>query len=174
MTSWQGIAAQKRPAEDRLIERYRARLIDHNNPRYVDDPESTVTTAWGVGHRFESGFYVTGFSRRSAWPETQMVLDVFWDIHPDRRFVVMRSLWPPGQIHEPEPPESGYFYLNLWESIVARATRWLRVQPGPVVYFIWSTTNDLDDPPAPGDPPPELLAARAQTAAIKRRWVPAG
>ena len=48
---------------------------------------------------------------------------------------------------------------------------WLRVQPGPVVYFIWSSPVDLDDPPASGNPPQELLAARAETANINSHWL---
>jgi hypothetical protein len=116
-----------------------------------------------VGHRFENGLYITSFGRRSAWPETQIVLNIFWKVHPDRRFVVMKGLWPPARIDRPEPPENELFYMNLWESMLTRAGRWLRVQPGPVVYFIWGSPVDLDNPPAPGDPPSELLEARAET-----------
>jgi hypothetical protein len=48
--------------------------------------------------------------------------------------------------------------------------RWLRLQPGPVVYLIWRTPVDFDSPPAIGEPPVELLEARAEVDEIKRRW----
>jgi hypothetical protein len=174
MTSqWQDLAAQKRSSEDRLIERYRAALFDHGSSASTADDARTITTPWGIGHRFHRGLYATEFSRRSAWPETQIVIDLVWQAYPERRFIVMRGIWPPERVHDPEPRYNDLFYINLWESIMTRASNWLAVQPGPVVYFIWSNRADLDDPPAAGDPPPELLSARAEVAAIKSRWLKA-
>lgn len=172
MSTWQDLASERQAGEDSLIERFRATLFDRDESDTSDDPDRTVATPWGaVGHRFHRGLYITDFRRRSAWPETQLVLDVFWEAHPERRFIVMKGIWPPERIQEPEPPENELFDLNLWESIVTRARRWLRVQPGPVVYFIWSSPVDLEDPPASGNPPQELLAARAETANIKSHWL---
>jgi hypothetical protein len=171
MSTWQEIAEKRRAVEDRLIQRYQDRLFGDGSPIGEDADDRVAMTPWGLGHRFHSGFYITAFRRRSAWPETQVVMDLFWEAHEDRHFVLMKSIWPPDRIHDPGPPHNDLFYVNLWESIVSRASGWLRVQPGPLVYFIWSTPVDLNDPPAPGDPPSALLAARAETAEIKSHWL---
>jgi hypothetical protein len=56
------------------------------------------------------------------------------------------------------------------EWIHKRSTRWMSMQPGPLVDFIWSSSVDFDRPPAAGDPPPELLTARSQIDRIKSAW----
>lgn len=115
--------------------------------------------------------HVTGIGRRSVWPETQMVLDMFWENFPDRHFVVLRTIWPPDRWFDAEPPINDVLWFNLAEHIHTRAERWLRQQPEPRVYFIWSNTADLEDPPATGGPPPELMAARDELADVRRRWL---
>jgi hypothetical protein len=60
--------------------------------------------------------------------------------------------------------------VNIGESIQKRFKRRLAEHPGPILYFFWWTELDLSDPPAPGDPPPELLAARAERERIRSQW----
>ena len=67
-----------------------------------------VTQRWrrlgGIGRALPIiSMYVTGIRRVSAWPETMMVLDAFWENFPDRRFVVMVSIWPPSRWQDQEP-----------------------------------------------------------------------
>ena len=163
---------QVRPAEDRLIDRYREELFRGPSPA-PDRGYPTTQTPWGIGREFFSAMHVTAVGRRSVWPETQMVLDMFWENFPDRHFVVLRAIWPPDYWHEAEPPHNEVFWFNLAEHIHTRGLRWLRLQPGTQVYFIWSNTADLANPPTAGDPPAELLAARRELDEIKSRWLAA-
>lgn len=170
--TWRELAEEKRRNEDYLIDRYRERLFSEGPAvDETDDADRVIDTPRGVGHRFHRGLYATAFSRRSAWPETQLVMELFWQAYADRRFVVMKAIWPPDRIHDFAPPYNDLFYVNLWESIMTRAPEWLAVQPGPVVYLIWSSPVDFDNPPAPGDPPAELLSARSEVDQLKRQWL---
>jgi hypothetical protein len=167
---WRDHAAQVKPAEDRLIDRYRQELFRGTSPA-PDRGYETTETPWGPGRQFFSAMHVTGIQRRSAWPETQMVLDMFWDNFPDRHFVVLRAIWPPDHWLDGEPPYNDVYWFNLAEHIATRGLQWLRVQPGPLVHFIWSNTVDLQHPPADGDPPPDLVAARREINDIKSGWL---
>jgi hypothetical protein len=167
---WQDHAGHVEPAEDRLIDRYRDEFFRDRSPG-SDRGYETTQTPWGVGRRFYSAMYVTAIERRSAWPETQMVLDMFWEGFPDRHFVVLRAIWPPDRWFDDEPPYNDLYWANLAEHIHTRAPEWLGVQPGPVVYFNWRNTVDLQHPPADGDPPPQLLAARQEIEDIERGWL---
>lgn len=168
--SWIDLAAIRQSAEDRSIDRYREDFFRGDAPA-TDRGYATIETPWGLGRQFFTGLYVTAFGRRSAWPETQLVLDLFWDVVPDRRVVVMRCLWPPDRRRDIEPPYNELFDVNLVEGIHKHAQRWLAMQPGPVVYFIWQSPVDFDDPPAPGPPPAELVSARAEIDRIKSEWL---
>jgi hypothetical protein len=168
--TWKEIATQVRPAEDLLIDRYVQALFKGDVPQ----PElgyPTLETPWGTGRVLPMiSMCVTGIRRLSAWPETMMVLDAFWENFPDRRFVLMVSIWPRSRWQDPEPPYNEMFDVNLVEWIYKRSTRWMAMQAGPLVYFIWSNSVDFERPPAPGDPPSELLAARSEIDEIKSAW----
>jgi hypothetical protein len=166
---WIDLAASRRPAEDRLIDRYRADFFEGDAPA-TDRGYPTIETPWGLGRKFFTGLYVTALGGRSAWPETQLVLDLFWEVVPDRRVVAMRSLWPPDRWHDMEPPYNELLGIHLVEGIHKHAQRWLAVQPGPVVYFIWQSPVDFANPPAPGAPPAELVSARSEIDRIKSEW----
>lgn len=168
--NWRDRAAHVEPAEDRLIDRYRHQAFAGTEPA-PGRGYQTTETPWGIGRTFFSGMHVTGIGRRSAWPETQMVLDMFWENFPDRRFIVLRPIWPPGHWFDAEPRYNDVFWVNLVEGIHKRGGEWLRVQPGPLVYFIWSNIVDVHNPPGDGDPPPELITARQEIDDIKRRWL---
>lgn len=171
--TWQEIAEQVRPAEDELIERYRYGLFQGDAPR-AELGYPTMETPWGTGRNLDIvGMGVTGIRRLSAWPETMMVVDAFWPNFPDRRFVMMVTIWGMDW-HEAEPRYNDVFWWNLAEWIVKRAMSRMRQQPGPVVYFIWSVSVDPDRPPAPGDPPRELLTARSEIAQIRSSWTQTG
>jgi hypothetical protein len=88
-STWKEIAAQVRPAEDRLIERYVSELFKGDVPQPgLGYP--TLETPWGTGRGLPIiSMYITGIRQLSAWPETRMVLDAFWENFPDRRFVLM-------------------------------------------------------------------------------------
>lgn len=167
--SWQEVAAQKGSAEDRLIDRYRLELFDGERPA-DSRGYPTIETPWGCGRQIFPGLYVAGIGRRSVWPETQMVLQLFLTSHPDKQVIGWWGIWPPGHRNDSDPPYNEMFSVNLAESVHKHASRWLALQPGPVAYFIWWTPTDLEHPPALGDPPPELLSARAELDAIRSRW----
>jgi hypothetical protein len=168
--TWTEIAAQVRPAEDRLIERYVKDFFKDDVPQPgLGYP--TLETPRGTGRALPIiSMYVTGIRRLSAWPETMIVLDAFWENFPDRRFVLVVSIWPPSRWQDPEPPYNEMFYVNLAGWIHKRSVRWMSMQPGPLVHFIWSSSVDFDRPLAPGDPPPDLLAARSEIDEIKSVW----
>jgi hypothetical protein len=167
---WRDRADQVKPAEDRLIDRYREEFFGGRSPASNRGYETT-RTPWGLGRGFHRAMYVTAIDRRSAWPETQMVLDMFWENFPDRHFVVMRAVWPPDRWFDDEPPYNDLYWTNLAEHIHTRAPTWLRVQPGAVVYFNWRNMVDLQQPPADGGPPPALLAARQAMEEIESGWL---
>lgn len=164
--SWRELAAQKRAGEDRLIERYRLELLGDDGPR-TGRGYPVTQTPWGPARQFFPAMYVAGISRRSVWPETQIVLNLFLEFAPDRRVIGMRGIWPPAKWDDPEPPYNELFAVNLAESIHKYGPSWLAAQQGPVVYFVWSTPVDFEYPPALGGPPPELLAARAEVERIR-------
>jgi hypothetical protein len=164
--TWQELAEQKRAAEDQVIARHRWGLFKGEMPA-ADRGYPTRETPWGLGRQFFSGLYVTRLSRRSAWPETQMVWDLFWENFPDRHFIAFDPLWPPSCWDDPEPPYEEFADVHLVEGIHEHGRRWLAVQPGPVVYFIWQVHADAR---APGAPPAELLRAREEIDRIKASW----
>lgn len=166
IVTWQDIAAQVRPAEERLIERYRSELFQGESAS-PDRGYMTVETPWGPARSIFPGVAVTGIGRRSAWPETQMVLDVFWQTFPDRPVVAMRPIWPYGRWHEAEPPYDEFFDMHLVEGIHKYGVRWVRAQADGVVYMAWRNRADLDNPPAEGEPPDELLRARSELDALQ-------
>lgn len=167
--TWKEIAAEKRPAEDRLIDRYRSAFFKGDSPE-AGRCYPTQETPWGLGREFFSGFFATSIGRRSAWPETQLILEFFWDIHPTRHFVAMRPIWPLGHSHDPEPPYNDVLSVNLVEAMhTGRENDWTAVQPGPMVYVISELRADPAEPPAPGDPPDELLTARAEVDELRAR-----
>jgi hypothetical protein len=167
--SWQELAQRKRPAEDRLIEQYRKEFFKGDLPSSGRGYEVS-RTPWGVARRFFPAMYLASIGRRSAWPETQVVLKLFFEFAPGRRVIGMRGIWPPGRWDAPDPPHNDMFGMNLAESIQKHAGRWLAAQQGPIAYFIWSTPVDRTRPPAPGNPPPELLTARAEVDRIRCAW----
>lgn len=167
--TWQQLASDRRPAENRLIARYRSAFFRGEKPA-AGRGSRTVQTPWGIGCGFFPGMYVAEINRRSAWPETQIVLNLWLDFAPDRRVVAMWPVWPPEYWHADEPPYNDVLYANLAEAIQKRAVKRFASQPGQIVYFIWGAPVDFEHPPAPGDPPPELMSARAEIAQIKSKW----
>jgi hypothetical protein len=164
---WARLAAERGTGEDRLIARYRRELFGGDAP--ADEHKRTQDTPWGPGVPFHEGMIVTAIRRRGAWPETQMVLDLFWTNLPDRQCVLMLGIWPPGRIREPEPPYNRVFWFNLLEEMHTRAGRVLHKQAGPVAYYIGGISYAVD-PPALGRPPAELLRARDEVQEIQRGW----
>jgi hypothetical protein len=165
--TWQELAAHKRSAEDRLIERHRTAFLISEGPGPGSN-DGTKQTPWGASYRFFPGMYVAAIARRSAWPETQIVFHVFLDFIPDRPAIVMWPIWFPESWHAEEPPYNDVLGVNIAEALQKRFRNNLAAQPGPVLYFIWETLVDFAHPPAPGDPPPELLSARAETEHIRK------
>jgi hypothetical protein len=168
---WRELAAEKRAGENRLIERHRHDLFGDETPPAGRDIH-TQQTPWGAGVQVAPEMFVTAIRRRSAWPETHMVLDLFWAAFPDRHWVVMLAVWPPAQIRDLEPRYNDVLWFNLMEWLHTRGPRRIRDQPGPVVYYIQGSRYDLH-PPALGPAPAELLAARQEVDEIKRGWVKA-
>jgi hypothetical protein len=159
--SWHELAVSKREAEDGLIGRYRLEVFDGARPA-ADRGYRTVDTPWGIGRQFFPGLYVAGISRRSAWPETGVVLNLFSEARLDQRVVAIKGIWPPDRWHETEPPYNELFWMHLAEGILTYPRRRIAGQAGPVAYFVWRSPVDFDNPPAAGDPPSELLDGRAE------------
>jgi hypothetical protein len=168
--TWQELASLKRAGESQLVERYRIEFFKGEAPS--EGRGYPVThTPWGVAREFFPAMYLAGISQRSAWPETQLVLNMHLEFLPERRVTGMLGIWPPDRWDELEPPYNEMFAVNLAEAIHKYPSKWLAPQRGPVVYFIWSSPVDFEKPPAPGAPPPELLSARAEVESIKRGWL---
>lgn len=165
--TWQQIAAAKRAAEDRLIARFRSDLF-RGEAAAEGRGYPTLETPWGLGRQFFSGLYAISVARRSAWPETQAVFDVYSEAYPARRLVVGQMLWGPGRWYDEEPQYDGFFDVHIAERIHKRGPRHLKEQPGVVVYLISKGGADLANPPAPGEPPPELLEARVELERLER------
>lgn len=163
---WVILAAERRAAEDGLIARYRADFFGDGVLVAVDRTGGAGSGGPGVG--FAPGMRLMAIDRRSAWPETQMVLDLRWDVFPGRRVVMMTPIWPPALIREPDPPYNGVLWANVMEWLHGRG-RMLRRQSSPVIYDVGENRYDLD-PPALGDPPEELMRARSEIDDIRRRW----
>ena len=163
---WVILAAESRAAEDGLIARYRADFFGDGTSVAVDRTGRAGSGGSGVG--FAPGMRLMAIDRRSARPETQMVLDLCWDVFPGRRVVMMTPIWPPALIREPEPPYNSVLWANVTEWLHGRG-RMLRRQSGPVIYDVGENRYDLD-PPALGDPPEELMTARSEIDDIRRRW----
>ncbi len=174
MATWRDIAAQLKPAEDQLIERYRFGQFKGDSAA-PGRGYRVVETPWGVvGRRGYPGFAFTAVSRRSAWPETQAVFEIYWEEIPDRRFVVMQSIWRPGHWYDDGPPYDEFYDTHIAVNISKQGVRWMRSQPGPVVHMKWGDQADLDHPPADGEPPEELLLARREWEAIRNTWTSRG
>jgi hypothetical protein len=171
--TWQELAARKRPAEDRLIERHRQGFFRGEAPA-AGRGYPTIQTPWGVAREFFPAMHAADIQRRSAWPETQIVLNLFLEFAPERRVIAMWPIWLRESVQEGEPPYNDVLAINIGEAIQKRAPSRLALQPGPFVYCIWENPIDLTDPPAPGNPPPELVNARAETEQIKSRWLSTG
>jgi hypothetical protein len=159
--SWQQFAVRKRNSEDRLIGRYRLEAFNGDTPA-EGRGYPTLDTAWGLGREFHPGLYVAGVGRGSAWPETGIVLNLFSEARPQQKIVAIKGIWPPDQWHQDQPPYNEMFWMNLAEGIETYPRRRISGQNGPVAYFVWRSTVDLANPPADGDPPLELLDARAE------------
>jgi hypothetical protein len=127
--NWRDHADQVEPAEDRLIDRYRDEFFKGRSPASDRGYETTQTPS-GIGRRFYPAMYVTAIERRSAWPETQMVLDMFWESIPDRHFVVLRAIWPPDRWFDDEPPYNDLYWANLAEHIHTRTPGGFACSPG--------------------------------------------
>jgi hypothetical protein len=166
---WRELAAEKRAGEDRLIARYRHQLFG-DGASCTAEKTRLQQTPWGPGAQVASDLFVTATGRRSAWPETQMVLDVFWHTFPDRPWVMMLGVWPPAEIRDVEPRYNDVLWFNLREWLHSASVRRLREQPGPVVYYVHGNRYD-DHPAALGPEPAELRAARQEDDQMKRGWL---
>jgi hypothetical protein len=166
---WRELAAEKRAGEDRLIARYRHQLFGDGASRAVEKTRMHQTP-WGPGAQVASDLFVTAIGRRSAWPETQMVLDVFWSTFPDRPWVMMLGVWPPAEIRDSEPRYNDVLWFNLREWLHSASMPRLHEQPGPVAYYVHGNRYD-DHPAALGPEPAELLAARQEDDQMKRAWL---
>ena len=162
------LAAERIAGEDRLIERHRDELFG-DDARADAQPTAMQSTPLGPAVQVAPDVFVTEITRRSAWPETQMVLDVFWAAFPDRHFVVLHGIWPPAQVRRPTPPYNDVLRFNVAEWLHTRAPRLLHERHGPIVYYFGSTRYD-QHPPALGQPPTEVLVARQEDDQIKRGW----
>jgi hypothetical protein len=166
IAGWTETAALKRAAEDHLIARYRSELFKGDAP---EDGRGylIIRTPAGPARQFFPAMYALRVERRSVWPETQIAIDAFLDFADPRRAVVLWPLWPPARWHDAEPAHNDVLWVNIGEAIHKRFNSRSTVQPGATVYFIWGARADLQDPPASGEPPAELLSARRKLDAIR-------
>jgi hypothetical protein len=95
---------------------------------------------------------------------------MFLDFAPERAAIVTWPLWIPENWDEDAPFYNDVFWVNIGEAVTKRFRKRLAEQPGPILYFLWRTEVDFDNPPAPGDPPRELLAARVELERIRSQW----
>lgn len=166
--TWEQGAARRRPAEDRVIARYRQAFFGGDAPA-PDRGYPTVSTDRGLACEFFPAMAAARIARRSAWPETQIVIDIVLDFTPQRHGVVMWPMWSRERWDDQEPRYNDVLGINIGEAVQKRFDARLSGQRGPTLYFIWESPVDLSNPPALGGPPEELLLARDELDRIRRQ-----
>jgi hypothetical protein len=162
---WSAIAAAKRPAE----EEHRAWLeADLMTLRAVGEWRRSGERADARRQWLDmsNGIIVESVMLSSAWPETQVVVTCTWEQAPGCRYAFHRPIWTVETMFGERPGERELFSVHLIEHFAKRAlTRMRSANPGITMHLdVTPATALLQSPPAPGDPPDALLAAREEQA----------